>query len=155
MQFKPGYLTDKAGSRLEFEVSTEPFAKTTMNSSSNSKSSSGTRGYNHTTLVRGSSLQMRLTYTSSYDGWGTARLSCVSGCTCSSQLINAVNDLENASVLKTKVTALHIPQDSSASAGGRSQPCRLQVRVLDETSSGGFKFKISQVTVRERVTDHK
>ena len=38
--------------------------------------------------------------------------------------------------------------EAAVGVGGRSSVCRVRLEVMAETSSGGHKFKVSQVTVR-------
>ena len=56
------------------------------------------------------------TYTSSYDGWGKALVSCMSGCTCSPLLLDAAST-SHTSLLQTKA----LPTTQHAN-------CRVQVR---------------------------
>ena len=44
-------------------------------------------------------MQVVVTYTKSYDGWGVAELSCLSGCSCKPAKIDAKNE-EKTSLLE-------------------------------------------------------
>eukprot|EP00798_Chlamydomonas_sp_ICE-L_P031108 gene31108-6239_t len=82
-RFKPGYLTDKAGAELIFEVDTS-FPE-------------------HPT----SRVEISFLFTLSYDGWGMAEIKCLSKCTCETIWVDANGHLrEKHSVLKSVATAI-------------------------------------------------
>lgn len=94
---------------------------------------------------------LRLEYLQSYEGMGIVRLTCVAGCACEPQRIDAhhMGDLRNVSVFAQhsfKVTSV-----TGLQAGTQSQSlrhdCELQLRILKRTSSGGHKFKVRSLSV--------
>lgn len=75
----------------------------------------------------------------SYDGMGRVGLSCVGGCSCAAQTVDAhrVDAHRNVSVYL---------QHSFVIEGGAAD-CGVQLQVLNGTSSGGFKFKVRTITL--------
>lgn len=75
----------------------------------------------------------------SYEGMGRAMIRCVDGCACEPQTIDAhrVDAHRNVSVYL---------QHTFTIAGG-SPTCGVQLQVLNESSSGGFKFKVRTITL--------
>ncbi|KAG1677609.1 hypothetical protein FOA52_010390 [Chlamydomonas sp. UWO 241] len=121
LRFKPGYVASgDAGALMEIEVDTS-FPGTPADAMP----------------------EVRLSYTTSYDGWGKARISCVSGCTCQPDVIDASTE-ERSSL----VVVHHLPASQAAR-------CAVRIEVLDETSSGGRKFKVATVAVKLGVRREK
>lgn len=75
----------------------------------------------------------------SYEGMGRAMIRCVDGCACEPQTIDAhrVDAHRNVSVFL---------QHTLTITGG-SPTCGVQLQVLNESSSGGFKFKVRTITL--------
>ena len=125
IKFKPGYVASSPGALLEFQVSTV-FA-----------AAPAPTGVVPTPAAPTSRPEVVVTYTSSYDGWGTARISCLSGCICESKVVDAADHEKKHSLHRTVV--LRVSQHAQ---------CRVVVEVLKETSSVGHKFKVSSVMTR-------
>jgi hypothetical protein len=113
-RFKPGYVASgESGALMEIEVDT---------------SFDGTHA--------GDALpEVRVSYTTSYDGWGKARISCVSGCTCQPDVIDASTKEHSSLVVVHRLPATQSPR------------CAVRIEVLDATSSTGRKFKVANVAV--------
>lgn len=80
-------------------------------------------------------LTVKLTYLTSYEAMGRIKLRCLGGCRCATHILDAhrvTHSERNASVYADHEFALR-----GASAG-----CVLRARILNETSSGGHKFKM-------------
>lgn len=75
----------------------------------------------------------------SYESMGIATVRCVGGCSCATQRIDAhrTDAHRNVSVFLQHSFELR----------GTSDKCGLQLQVLPETSSGGYKFKVRTVTL--------
>ncbi|KAG1658354.1 hypothetical protein FOA52_003688 [Chlamydomonas sp. UWO 241] len=80
--------------------------------------------------------EVRLSYTTSYDGWGKARVTCLSGCTCTPGVIDAASAKRHSLLVVHRLPVTQSPQ------------CAVRVEVLEETSSAGRKFKIATVAVK-------
>jgi hypothetical protein len=114
IQVKPGYLAKAPGARMVFEVDTA--FEDVPNA--------------------GDLVEVLLTYVTSYDNWGKASISCISGCTCHPSVIDALAQTH------TSLNALFTMRAS------RHPKCRIQVKVLPETSSKGHHFKVVNVVTR-------
>jgi hypothetical protein len=75
-----------------------------------------------------------ITYLLSHQHMGRAVVSCVSGCACEPSVIDA-----HEAVTKHSINRLHEVHVSA------SRACILQIKVLQQSSSGQHKFKVSQV----------
>ncbi|KAG1667271.1 hypothetical protein FOA52_012560 [Chlamydomonas sp. UWO 241] len=114
LKFKPGYVASgEPGAVMEFEVDTS-FAG-----------------------LPGDALpEVRLTYTTSYDGWGKACVSCLSGCTCTPGAIDAASAERHSLLVVHRLPVTQSPR------------CAVRVEVLEETSSAGRRFKVATVAVK-------
>ena len=118
LHIKPGYVAKTAGATITFEVNSR-FPE----------------------LPGERSGQLVITSTTSYDGWGTVHVSCVSGCTCDGADIDAMH------AERTSLQTLHEVH------GVTQHPaCHVRFEVLRNSSSGGHKFKISTLSVQ--IEDH-
>ena len=83
--------------------------------------------------------QLVVTYLSSYEGMGTARVHCVSGCTCSPVDLDGHRGnrqrQRHVSVWKSHVV-------DGVKLDPRVAVCVIGINVLNQTASGGFKFKL-------------
>jgi len=86
-------------------------------------------------------IQVSILHLISYEGMGTVRMRCGPPCSCAEQTIDAhsTSAVRNVSIFveHTFSAVLHV-----------SQSCPLAVLLTNQTSSGGFKFKIRGVTAR-------
>ena len=109
-KYKPGWIATEPGAVLRIELDTH--------------------------FAGAKSVLVQLTYLTSYEHMGTARASCVEGCSCQEATVNALVKGEHHSV--PKVHALHATPSSR---------CVVQLEVLAESGSGENKFKLLQVVV--------
>ena len=79
-------------------------------------------------------------YLTSYEHMGQASVSCTAGCSCITELIDA-----HSSKQRTSIIATHRVPITESAAGGPW--CVLRVVVLDGTSSGEHKFKLTGLLV--------
>ena len=78
-------------------------------------------------------------YLTSYEGLGTARISCVRGCSCEAITLDGhVRQRRNVSL---HATSLPVVLNFSQA------PCVLRAVVLKATHSGGHKFKLTALTL--------
>ena len=96
----------------------------------------------------GSTFMVALLILRSYEGMGIANVRCVSGCSCASHRIDGHRTGEmydppqrNESTYKEVNFAIDLHEGSAG--------CLLALRVSEETSSGGHKFKIRSITARQ------
>lgn len=85
-------------------------------------------------------VSVRLAYLSSYEHMGQAQVSCLSGCSCSSQQVDAHE-------VRAKVSVQQAIEFNVTQAPA----CTIQIHMLSTTSSGGHKFKLIQLTVKGRL----
>ncbi len=88
--------------------------------------------------MEGAEPEVVMTYTASYGTWGRARVSCVSGCSCGESIVDAAMES------KVSLARLHSVRVSQHAA------CVMRVETLQESTSGGHHFKVSQVVVRAK-----
>lgn len=95
----------------------------------------------------GAAAELLLTYLSSYEGMGVARVSCTLGCSCDSLTIDAHRGERTsqrfASVYVTEKLPLRL----------HAERCVVDVRVDNATSSGAHKFKMSELSLRWGASD--
>ncbi|KAG2493907.1 hypothetical protein HYH03_007843 [Edaphochlamys debaryana] len=115
---KPGFIATKPGSRLQIKVDTD-------------RSGIGSQHSNELVNVH-------IHHLRSYEHMGKAQISCVSGCTCESIVVDATCEQKWSQVYLSKVAVT------------QAKECVIEVKVLKETSSGEHKFKVSGVVVAER-----
>ncbi|KXZ51888.1 hypothetical protein GPECTOR_11g322 [Gonium pectorale] len=113
---KPGYVAHEPGSRLQLAVNTDRRAMG---------------------AEAGEPVGVYLHHLRSYSGMGTARISCVSGCSCAPAEVDAST--------RDRVSQTYL----AAVAASQARQCVVQIEVLNRTSSGGHKFKVSGVVVAE------
>lgn len=109
-KFKPGWVAEAPGSEIQIEVD------------------SSFPGSPYSYLV--------LLYLTSYEHHGVARLSCVSGCTCSEVDVDAHRDVEKISVIQL------LKHNVSSSPS-----CVFSLKTLPKSSSTGHRWKLVQVAV--------
>ena len=89
-------------------------------------------------------LEVELLHLTSYEGMGIADVRCLAGCRCDAQRIDAhvpqAPGKRNESVFS--------PYQWRAWTLGDSRSCLLLARLSDDTSSGGFKFKVRSLVAR-------
>ena len=93
--------------------------------------------------IGAASVQLALTYLSSYQGMGMARIRCDGGCACESARIDAHRGSEEQVAAVSIWRAMRMPLHLAALASS----CVLVLDVLNETRSAGFKFKVSELTL--------
>lgn len=79
--------------------------------------------------------QTRVGYLKSYHNMGTARVSCISGCQCQDLVVDAWHTSRTS---QTHLVKLPITQAAD---------CRVQIQVLNTTSSGGLQSTSNQVAI--------
>lgn len=83
-----------------------------------------------------------LEHLTSYEGQGRVRVQCAGGCECSSKTIDASKGgLRSGSVLRPS----RVPLQWDV-----AMPCQVEMRVLNETSSSGTRFKLARILLEER-----
>ena len=86
-----------------------------------------------------SSVTAHLSYLTSYQGMGMAILRCFGGCKCHDRVIDAHDIISDRdSVFQVAAVALNLR---------RHARCAMQLQLLNQTSSGGHKFKVRLVTL--------
>lgn len=116
---KTGLETSTPGSWFEVVVDTVPLEKASK----------------HSTGEEGTEEYISVTYISSFEGFGTVKIECLSGCTCEDLTLSAHNkERGEGSPIKTKRIR-----------ASQSRRCHVRVTLLEETDSGGHKFKIQEV----------
>jgi hypothetical protein len=134
---KPGWIALEVGSFMEVEVDTlfdgnETPTPTDIQENSDNSASENDKPTGPDVVV---------TFLKSYEHMGRATVTCVSGCSCDVSEIEAHHDD------KTSISGLH------AFPVTQSKNCRFKIQVLEGTSSGEHKFKVTQVTTRIRIQD--
>ncbi|KAG2491369.1 hypothetical protein HYH03_010367 [Edaphochlamys debaryana] len=121
-KLKPGWLTDEAGSILDF----------TINSSFNGVTAPGEQ------------VETLYTYTKSYDGWGIAQFSCIANCVCESRDVDAHVGADGAKTSLTHVVKIRVSQHErcvirmevlqrTSSSGHKFKLASMMVRALKKT----------------------
>lgn len=82
-------------------------------------------------------VMLAVSYLRSYSDVGKARVECVSGCKCASKTFDAKN-VRATSELHTERMEI-----------GPAAQCLLKVTVLEESSTGGHKFRLASVAVHK------
>lgn len=82
-------------------------------------------------------VMLAVSYLRSYSDVGKARMECVSGCKCESKVFDAKN-VARTSELHTERMEI-----------GPAAECILKLTVLDETSTGGHKFRLASLAVHK------
>ena len=135
-KLSPGTTARVPGATMEFALDT----------SSQISSRAGGRGVQSLTSrpplhASVEHVQMRLTYLQSYERHGIVQLTCVRGCTCAEQRIDAhtppASGRRNESVFAQQKFAV----------AGRTRRCELRLQLLEETSSGGHMFKVKDLSL--------
>lgn len=85
----------------------------------------------------GAKVMLALSYLRSYSDVGKARVECISGCTCGSKTLDAKN-VRQTSELHTERMEI-----------GAAPECVLRFTTLNETSTGGRKFRLASVAVHK------
>ncbi len=122
---KPGWLARDAGSVLWIE------AETNFSAAAKPDVDSATDG---------EALVIGVTYLSSYEHMGVFEVSCVTGCTCNATEVDGHTEQKHSVPLVVEFDVVQVP-----SVGG--EPCVVQVLVLNRTSSGEHKAKVTQLFV--------
>ena len=89
------------------------------------------------------SVRVRISYLTSYEYMGKAILSCERRCTCTPLTLDA----HRASGIGTTERNSSIFASRWFPARVSATPCSLRLTVLQQTSSGGHKFKVNQISV--------
>lgn len=77
----------------------------------------------------------------SYEGMGTLHGACVDGCSCANRSFIAHHTVRVSEVVVSKLKDI-TPWRSHGSTASQRCPCVIRLRVLNETQSGGHKFKL-------------
>ena len=85
--------------------------------------------------------QMIISYLSSYEGMGAARVACRGGCACEPFELDAHRDAKHSQ----QQVSVFVTHTVPAQFHGRT--CGIEVKVNNITRSGGYKFKVKAVTV--------
>jgi hypothetical protein len=128
-QLKPGWVTNTSGSILEFEVNTKM----------------GPAGQGADAGV-----DVLLLYTTSYDGWGRAKVECTQGCTCEQHEIDAHQDVASSLLRHHKVH--QVTQDEHCMMRLTSLTAS-EASIKKSSNSQLSKFKLATVTVRLEVKE--
>ena len=122
-KYKPGWISNTSGSVLRMTVNVE-------------NSSPGVRQ------------TIGLSFLTSYEHMGTAKLSCVQVCRCSDKLMDGHERVHRHSIPKMTIIEPKWPVSATLrSSNVTKRWCVLQVEVLNKTFSGGHKFKVLQLVV--------
>ncbi|PNW79166.1 hypothetical protein CHLRE_09g402923v5 [Chlamydomonas reinhardtii] len=147
---KPGYVATKPGSVLRIAISTDrsPVAAVGAAAAGSALAGGGGGGIAAATaavaaataavLPNATPVHVYLHHLRSYTNMGVAKFRCVSGCRCKEVEVDAHHDDHTSQVFLAGLEATQAPD------------CIVEVKVLDKTSSGGNKFKVSGVVVAER-----
>lgn len=119
---KFGFRTSTVGSSLTLKVSSAVMSETDLKSA-------GQGGQ--------AKVMLALSYLRSYSDVGKARVECVSGCTCEPKVFDAKNE--------ARTSELHTERMEVTPAA----ECLLKLTVLEETSTGGHKFRLASVAVHK------
>ena len=84
---------------------------------------------------------LRVSYLSSYSGMGQLGIQCAGGCHCKGVEIDAHRGASRSARYISVAQSTDLPLEI------RSARCFLQLQVLNRSSSGGFKFKLLEVTL--------
>ena len=95
----------------------------------------------------GRTLVIALLHLRSYEGMDIAILRCVAGCSCPSHRIDAHEPPEPAK----RNESVYGEYDFRVQVAEQSYGCLLALRLDEESSSGGFKFKVRSITARAAV----
>ena len=121
---KPGWISHKPGSILRMAVEVE-------------------------IVSPGVRQTIGLSFLTSYEHMGIAILTCIQGCQCPDKLMDGHERVHRHSV--PQMTTIQPKWEASAVAtsvtNATKRSCVLQVEILDQTSSGGHKFKVLQLMV--------
>jgi hypothetical protein len=82
-------------------------------------------------------VMLAVSYLRSYSDVGKARIECISGCKCASKTLDAKN-VRATSELHTERMEI-----------GAAAECLLRLTILEETSTGGHKFRLASVAVHK------
>lgn len=85
----------------------------------------------------GAKVMLAISYLRSYSDVGKARIECTAGCTCASKTLDAKN-VRPTSELHTERMEI-----------GAAPECILRLTTLQETSTGGHKFRLASVAVHK------
>ena len=121
-KYKPGWISNTSGSVLKMTVDVERAAS---------------KGYRQS---------IGLSFLTSYEHMGTAKLSCIEFCQCTDTLMDGHERVHRHSVPQMKSIVPQWPE-SSSTGNSSKRPCILQVEVLNKTYSGGHKFKVLQLII--------
>lgn len=83
----------------------------------------------------GSKVMLAVSFLRSYSDVGRARIECAAGCSCGSKTLDGKNP--------RPTSELHTERMEISPAG----ECALKLTVLQESSTGGHKFRLSSVAV--------
>jgi hypothetical protein len=138
----PGAEADPTGGKEgisappETATSSTPLAQTAPSAAA-PPSATRTRAMQH----------VELNYLTSYHGMGVVELSCHGGCRCVPFMVDAHRPTTAASVFEQ--TSVNVTRDDAL--GSAAPACELQLEVLNQTSSGGHKWKLRDVRVYDGI----
>ena len=79
----------------------------------------------------------------SYEHMGRAEVSCSGGCACNDDVIEAHDVKDGVSVTDVRRVILRLkPRRNAKRKGEGGRPCNVRLRVLRQSTSGEFKFKL-------------
>ena len=92
----------------------------------------------------GTSIAVSLLHLTSFEGMGMAYVSCLAGCECSQERINA----HRVAKAGQRNESTYKEFSFTITTQRQSQSCLLALRLSSETSSGAHKFKVRSITAR-------
>ena len=126
---KPGFTAWDAAAVAELRLSLSGELQRTQHRDGDGEADHGVAGV------------LKLRYMTSYEAMGIARVSCVGGCVCDAEDIDAhrgaSHSQRSVSVWESREVRLRL----------QAAHCTLRLRVLPRTSSGGHKFKLGALRV--------
>jgi lysophospholipase L1-like esterase len=85
-----------------------------------------------------STVQLAVSYLRSFQDMGVARLECASGCTCKARDMSGVHKRQTSEVQTERLTVSAHPT------------CLVKFTVLEQTTSGGHKFRVASIAVHKQ-----
>ena len=86
--------------------------------------------------------RISLDYLSSYSGMGMAALVCRGACVCQPQVLDGHDSDHSYNASTWQVHSFAADQGDGSSRRAAWGACHLRIRIMNSTSSGGFKFKL-------------
>ena len=145
---KPGWLATNPSASCTFTYSfTQPPINATSLSTSSVSSASSTSNVRVVDASGGAwggvaLHRVGIGYLKSYEHMGTIAVTCVHDCTCETTRIDA-HTSERISPLDLQYFTARVRPSSSGEGGGGGGRCGIKLTVLNESSSGEYKFKLT------------